>query len=330
MTVNGGVCTRPGRTMTAGDNVAVEIPPPPTTDLEPEDIPLDILYEDDDLVVVNKPSGLVVHPGAGQLHRHAGQRHPAPLQGFHCGPGGDSTRPGIVHRLDKDTSGVLVVAKTPAAFLSLSDQAREHSFDRRYLALVRGEFKERQGPRSPPSIGRSMADPARMAVTGVGGRDAVTHFEVLERFGVASLLSVQLETGRTHQIRVHLRFAGHPVLGDPVYGVTDYAEWKLSDRREVRAPSPPRPGAPRRAARICPPRHRRDRHVHRPRPPGFPTGAWTPCGSNKSCVAVGSRSRATVVLNPALRHLRLPGRAGARPHRAPKACLSSFGWGSAG
>ncbi|MCX5771959.1 MAG: RluA family pseudouridine synthase [Candidatus Hydrogenedentes bacterium] len=228
VTVNGGVCTRPGRTMTAGDKVTVDIPPPPSTDILPENIPLDILYEDAEVVVVNKPSGLVVHPAPGN---YTGTLVNAIL--YHCKdfvrPGGDSARPGIVHRLDKDTSGVLVVAKTPAAFAALSEQARAHSFDRRYLALVRGEFKENRGVISA-SIGRSLADPARMAVTGIGGREAVTRFEVLDRFGVASLLSVELETGRTHQIRVHLRFAGHPVLGDPVYGVTDYASWKLSDR----------------------------------------------------------------------------------------------------
>jgi 23S rRNA pseudouridine1911/1915/1917 synthase len=227
VTVNGGVCSRPGRPMTAGDKVAVDIPPPPSTDIQPEDIPLDILYEDGEVVVVNKPSGLVVHPAPGN---YTGTLVNAILH--HCRdfarPGGDSTRPGIVHRLDKDTSGVLVVAKTPGAFLSLSEQARAHTFDRRYLALARGEFKEDRG-RISASIGRSIADPARMAVTGIGGRDAVTRFEVLERFGVASLLSVELETGRTHQIRVHLRFSGHPVLGDPVYGVTDYAAWKMSD-----------------------------------------------------------------------------------------------------
>lgn len=225
VTVNGGVCTRPGRTMTAGDKVAVEIPPPPVTDLRPEDIPIEILYEDQDVVVVNKPAGLVVHPAPGH---YTGTLLNAIL--YHCAdfqrPGADPARPGIVHRIDRDTSGVLVIAKTPSAFAALSEQARAHTFDRRYLALVRGEFKETRG-RITASIGRSMADPARMAVTGIGGRDAVTRFEVMERFGVASLLSVQLETGRTHQIRVHLRFAGHPILGDPVYGITDYESWKL-------------------------------------------------------------------------------------------------------
>jgi len=225
VTVNGGVCTRPGRAMKTGDKVEATIPPPPDTALVAEDIPLDVLYEDAHLVVVNKPAGLVVHPAPGHyrgtlvnalLHR---------CPGF-ARAGGDPTRPGIVHRLDQFTSGVMVVAISPEAFNGLARQSREHAFDRRYLALARGEFKEERG-RIDASIGRSMADPSRMSVTGLRGRDAVTHFTVLERFGIASLVGVVLETGRTHQVRVHLRFAGHPVLGDPVYGVTDYSQWKI-------------------------------------------------------------------------------------------------------
>ncbi|MBM3289068.1 MAG: RluA family pseudouridine synthase, partial [Candidatus Hydrogenedentes bacterium] len=142
-------------------------------------------------------------------------------------PGEDALRPGIVHRLDQFTSGVMVVAKSARAFASLAEQAREHTFDRRYLALVRGEFKDAAG-RISASIGRSTHDRHRMTVTGLNSREAVTRFEVLEKFGVASLVALVLETGRTHQIRVHLRFAGHPVLGDPVYGVTEFAEWKVS------------------------------------------------------------------------------------------------------
>jgi len=227
VTVNGGVCRKPGRTMSAGDKVTVELPPPPEASPRAENIPIDVLYEDADLVVVNKPSGLVVHPGAGHPD---GTLVNAIL--FHCPdaqcPGDDQTRPGIVHRLDRFTSGVMVVAKSAPAFAGLSEQARRHRFDRRYLALVRGEFKEDRG-RIDASIGRSLRDPARMSVTGVGGREAVSRFEVLERLGVASLVAVRLETGRTHQVRVHLRFVGHPVLGDPVYGVTDYAGWPISE-----------------------------------------------------------------------------------------------------
>ena len=227
VTVNGGACTKPGRTMTSGDRVAVTLPPPPVTHLEPEDIPIEILFQDKHVVVVNKPSGLVVHPGAGHS---SGTLVNALLH--HCPdfmrPGEDPLRPGIVHRLDKDTSGVLVVAKTEKAFLKLAEQVREHTFDRRYLALVRGEFAE-TGGRIDASVGRSTTDPSRMAVTGFKGRDAVTHFRVLENFRAASLVALVLETGRTHQIRVHMRFTGHPVVGDPVYGDTDFGTWALDD-----------------------------------------------------------------------------------------------------
>jgi len=226
VTVNGGVCTRPGRAVTAGESVTAELPPPPSTELLPEDIPIEILHEDADVLVVNKPSGLVVHPAPGHSR---GTLVNAVLH--HCPgflrAGEDAARPGIVHRLDQYTSGVMVIAKSPRAFASLSVQAREHTFDRRYLALVRGEFKENSG-RIVASVGRSSYDRTRMTVTGVNSREAITNFSVLERFGVASLVGLELETGRTHQIRVHLRFAGHPVLGDPVYGVTDYSKWGSS------------------------------------------------------------------------------------------------------
>ena len=227
VTVNGGVCTRPGREMTPGESVTLEFPPPPIETPLPEDIPISIVYQDADLLVVNKPSGLVVHPAPGH---YTGTLVNAIL--FHCPdaqcPGDDSMRPGIVHRLDRFTSGLLVVAKTPRAFKGLARQAREHAFDRRYLALVRGEFPETRGRINVP-VGRSLSDPSRMSVTGIGGREAVTRFEVLERFGAASLVGLVLETGRTHQIRVHVRFAGHPILGDPVYGITQYTSWRISE-----------------------------------------------------------------------------------------------------
>jgi 23S rRNA pseudouridine1911/1915/1917 synthase len=223
--INGSVCTRPARTMTIADEVSVDLPAPPTATLQPEPIALNVEYEDRELIVVNKPAGLVVHPAPGH---HSGTLVHGLLH--YCpevaGAGGDPMRPGIVHRLDRFTSGLLVVAKTPKAFAGLSEQVRAHAFDRRYLALVRGEFHENSG-RIVAAIGRSTMDRKRMSVTGVGGRDAVTRFEVLERFRLASLLSVTLETGRTHQIRVHLRFAGRPVLGDPVYGDCDFQRWSV-------------------------------------------------------------------------------------------------------
>jgi 23S rRNA pseudouridine1911/1915/1917 synthase len=217
--------------MNAGEQVTVDIPPVPEIVPQPEDIPLDVLHEDDDLLIINKPSGLVVHPAPGHA---TGTLVNAVLH--HCPdfqrPGSDLHRPGIVHRLDRDTSGVMVVAKTQKAFLHLAAQASEHRFERRYAALVRGEFVEERG-RITATIGRSLADRKRMAVTGVRGKEAVTNFSVLERYGVASLVALELETGRTHQIRVHLRFAGRAVLGDPVYGVTDFREWAVPE--ELRA-----------------------------------------------------------------------------------------------
>lgn len=234
VSVNGQPCTRPSKTMNCDDSIRVDLPPPPRSTLDPEDIPLEILHEDEDLVVVNKQSGLVVHPAPGH---YTGTLVNAVL--FHCpdfhrptgdlsGYGTDPARPGIVHRLDRFTSGVMVVAKSQRAFDHLARQSRNHAFDRRYLALVRGEFKEGSGKISA-SIGRSLHDRGRMSITSVKSREAVTHFEVLERFGIGSYVALQLETGRTHQIRVHLRFAGRAVLGDPVYGITDFKGWEISD-----------------------------------------------------------------------------------------------------
>jgi 23S rRNA pseudouridine1911/1915/1917 synthase len=227
VTVNGGSCKRPGRGMTAGDRVTVAIPPPPPVKPLPENIPIEIVYQDADLVVVNKPSGLVVHPAPGHA---SGTLVNAIL--YHCPdcqcPGENQSRPGIVHRIDRFTSGLIVVAKTARAFMGLAGQAREHAFDRRYLALVQGQLREDRGRIDVP-VGRSLSDPGRMSVTGIRGREAVTRFEVLERFGAASLIALTLETGRTHQIRVHLRYAGHPVLGDPVYGVATYRSWRVPE-----------------------------------------------------------------------------------------------------
>ena len=226
--VNGRTETRPGRSLDEGDRVDIVLPPPPSSDLLPEDIPLDIVFEDDDLLIVNKPSGLVVHPAPGHP---TGTLVNAVL--YHCrdfkrpddGATG-SMRPGIVHRLDRFTSGLMVVAKSQVAFDGLSDQARRHAFERRYVALVQGEFKENAGV-IRASIGRSLADRKRMSVTSVNARDAVTRFKVRKRFGIASYVELVLETGRTHQIRVHMRFAGRSILGDPIYGVTDFSGWSV-------------------------------------------------------------------------------------------------------
>ena len=232
VTVNGQTAKRPSRTIQIGDTATLTLPPPPTSHLIPEDIPLDVLFEDEDVLIINKPSGLVVHPAPGHytgtlvqavLHHCPNFEKPS---GDLSGYGADPMRPGIVHRLDRYTSGVMVVGKTQKGFSHLSQQAREHSFDRHYLALVRGEFTEDTGRIDAP-IGRSLSQRGKMAVTTVKGKHAVTHFEVLERYGIASLIKLRLETGRTHQIRVHTRFAGRPILGDPLYGVTDYAKWEI-------------------------------------------------------------------------------------------------------
>ena len=229
--VNELVCTKPSRTIALDEVITIDLPPSPSAWPEPEDIPLDILYEDSELIMVNKASGMVVHPAPGH---HTGTLVNAVL--FQCKDfqraGEDMARPGIVHRLDRDTSGVMVVAKNEKAFRHLAAQAAAHTFDRRYLSLVRGEFEEERG-RINANIGRSLSDRSRMAVTGIRAKEAVTNFEVLERFGLASLVGLQLETGRTHQIRVHMRFAGRPVLGDPVYGEREYRSWPITD--ETRA-----------------------------------------------------------------------------------------------
>jgi len=226
--LNEQVCKKSGRNVQSGEMVTIFLPPSPPDEPVAEAIPLDILYEDQALIIVNKPPGMVVHPAPGH---YTGTLVNALLH--HCPEirdvGEEIFRPGIVHRLDRDTSGVMVAAKTPQSFVHLAEQAASHTFDRRYLALVRGEFKEDRGC-VDAGIGRSLTDRSRMAVTGVRAKEAVTHFEVLERFGIASLLALQLETGRTHQIRVHMRFVGRPVLGDPVYGVTELRGMELSQR----------------------------------------------------------------------------------------------------
>ena len=199
----------------AGDPLEVEIPAPQPLELTAEDIPLDIVYEDGDLIVLNKPKGLVVHPAVGHW---SGTLVNALLH--HCrdslsGING-ALRPGIVHRIDKDTSGLLVVAKNDFAHQNLAAQLQDHSLAREYVCLVTGGMRADSGTVDAP-IGRHPADRKRMAVV-ADGRPAVTHWQVLERFSGYTLLECRLETGRTHQIRVHMAHIGHPIVGDLVYG----------------------------------------------------------------------------------------------------------------
>ena len=199
-----------------GDVITVDIPEPQELKAEPQDIPIDIVYEDDALLVVNKPKGMVVHPAAGNPD---GTLVNALL--YHCKGRLSSIngviRPGIVHRIDKFTSGLLMVAKTDKAHNSLAAQIKEHSFTREYNAVCVGRFKEPIGTINEP-IGRSKFDRKKMCVTYQNSKEAVTHYEVIEELGQYSLVRFRLETGRTHQIRVHSAFIGHPVLGDDVYG----------------------------------------------------------------------------------------------------------------
>jgi len=200
----------------SGDIIKVTIPVPVLLNVEPQDIKLDVVYEDDDLLVVNKPKGMVVHPAPGNPD---GTLVNALM--FHCGDSlsgiNGVIRPGIVHRIDKDTSGLLIVAKNDFAHLNLAEQIKEHSFTRKYKAVVHGNIKDDEGTIDAP-LGRSPKDRKKMAVTDKNSRNAVTHFSVLERFGSYTFLECKLETGRTHQIRVHMAYKGHPVAGDLVYG----------------------------------------------------------------------------------------------------------------
>lgn len=220
--VNGGQTDKNYKTR-AGDLITVRHPAPTLDKALPEDIPLDIVYEDADIIVINKPSGMIVHPATGI---YTGTLVNALL--YHCkdslsGIGG-VLRPGIVHRIDKDTSGLLVVAKNDAAHLFLSEALKEHKVSRIYHAIVLGNIRQDRGTVDKP-IGRHPTDRKRMAVItdpSVKSRDAVTHFSVIERFqtgaGCFTHIKCELETGRTHQIRVHMSSMGHPILGDPVYG----------------------------------------------------------------------------------------------------------------
>lgn len=210
-----GRTVKPGHPVRPGDVIRVVLPEPKAPNLNPEAIPLDVFFEDRDLLVVNKPAGMVVHPAPGSYSGtlvHALLHHCTDLSGI-----GGQLRPGIVHRLDKGTSGLLIVAKNDGAHWSLSDQLKRREVVRRYRALVWGRMAAPSG-RIEASIGRHPADGKRMAVSGRRARPAATRFKVEEEFEFLSLLSLRLETGRTHQIRVHLSHVGHPVFGDPTYG----------------------------------------------------------------------------------------------------------------
>ncbi|MBM9929060.1 RluA family pseudouridine synthase [Pediococcus pentosaceus] len=195
------------------DVIDVTLPDPVEVSVKPEKMNLDIVFEDDDVIVVNKPQGMVVHPAPGHENGTLvnGLLDHAPLATVN-----GELRPGIVHRIDKDTSGLLMVAKNDQAMLSLSTQLKAKTNQRKYLAIVHGNFKEEAGTINAP-IGRSKKDRKKMAIV-EDGRPAVTHFKVLERFTDYTLIECELETGRTHQIRVHLKYIGHPVAGDPLYG----------------------------------------------------------------------------------------------------------------
>lgn len=200
----------------AGDRISLEVPEAVEPEILAEDIPLEVLYEDSDIILINKPKGMVVHPAAGHysgtlvnalLHHCRGE-----LSGIN-----GVQRPGIVHRIDRDTTGVLVVCKNDFAHGSLAEQLKEHSITRRYYAIVHGNLKEDDGTVDAP-IGRHPLDRKKMSINEKNGKEAVTHYHVLERFGKFTYVECRLETGRTHQIRVHMASIGHPLLGDEVYG----------------------------------------------------------------------------------------------------------------
>ncbi len=211
--LNGQVC-KASTVTSEGDRVSLYAPEPVTPDILAQDIPLDILYEDEDVIVVNKPKGMVVHPAPGHYSDtlvNALLYHCSDLSGIN-----GVLRPGIVHRIDRDTTGAIIASKNDRAHEKIAAQLKEHSLDREYLAIVHGNIKEDKGTINAP-IGRDKKDRKKMGIDYENGREAVTRFEVLERFGQYTYIKCILETGRTHQIRVHMSYMKHPVLGDEVY-----------------------------------------------------------------------------------------------------------------
>ena len=209
-----GKAVKPSYKLRVGDEIEVELTPAPSASFEPENIPVEVVYEDDDLIVVNKPAGMVVHPAAGVISGTLANALAYRFQQLSAT--GDPVRPGIVHRLDKDTSGLMVVAKTETAHEHLSDQFRAREVFKRYVALVYGVVKTPQGRIEQP-IARDPRNRTRMAVV-PGGRQALSLYSVRRQYGAFALVDVELKTGRTHQIRVHLSWLKHPVVGDVLYG----------------------------------------------------------------------------------------------------------------
>lgn len=209
--------SKPSYKVKENDVISIDIPEAKPIDIKPEDIPLDIIYEDDDLLVINKPQGMVVHPAHGHYEKtlvNALLAHCKDLSGIN-----GNLRPGIVHRIDKDTSGLIVVSKNDVSHLFLAEQLKDHTMHREYFALVKGYIKENEGKIDLP-IARSKQNRQKMAVDGADGKKAITYFNVEKRFNDYTLLRCKLMTGRTHQIRVHLSYIGHPVEGDSVYSKT--------------------------------------------------------------------------------------------------------------
>ena len=218
-----GKSTKPSYKVQIGDKIEVEEEIPVEVSLKPQNIPLDIIFEDKDIIVVNKPKGMVVHPANGNPDGTLVNAIMAICKDSLSGIGGE-IRPGIVHRLDKDTSGIMVIAKNDKAHINISNQIKEHKVKKTYIALVRGVIPENEATINMP-IGRSEKDRKKMAVT-KNGKNAITHFKVLKRYNKYTLLQVNIETGRTHQIRVHLSQIGYPIIGDEVYS-NGKNEWNI-------------------------------------------------------------------------------------------------------